>query len=298
VTVDRRSSTIPRVPPRASRYRADAPPDYSHRFHAGNVGDVWKHCVLLEVLARARPATVVETHAGAGRHPLAPTGEWTEGVGRLWRAAPPDGPVRRWLDAVRALVGPGERPAWYPGSPLLSRAVLPAGAALVLCERDAETARVLAAAATGARVVVDDGLAAVGPLLREARGDVVLLVDPPWTEKSDWTRVPEACLAAARAAAQATILLWYPVKSLTRPNAMLARFARAGVAGAMAELVTTPLGHQRQRLNGSGMVVLRPPAGALEAIGSAAPVVGAACATRDGVWSARIEAWDGVAPAR
>ena len=46
------------VTTRPSRYRPDAVPDYSHRFHAGNVGDVWKHCALVEVVRQvaARPS--------------------------------------------------------------------------------------------------------------------------------------------------------------------------------------------------------------------------------------------------
>ena len=65
-------------------------PDYGHRFHAGNVGDVWKHCALVEILGRvaagSRRVRYVETHAGEGAYALGPTGEWSEGIGRLWRA--------------------------------------------------------------------------------------------------------------------------------------------------------------------------------------------------------------------
>ena len=92
-------------------------------------------------------------------------------------------------------------------------------------------------------------------------------------------------------ATRATLLLWYPVKSLTRPNAMIARLKAAGIAATVAELVTTPLEHQRQRLNGSGMILVRPPAGSVEAIAAAATVLGERCATRPGVWSLRVVAW-------
>ena len=50
---------------------------YSHRFHAGNVGDVWKHCVLSALLdalvARSDALYAYETHAGCGRYLLGPT---------------------------------------------------------------------------------------------------------------------------------------------------------------------------------------------------------------------------------
>lgn len=292
------------VPSPPSRYRTEGPADYSHRFHAGNVGDVWKHCVLVEVLRRAAPddapVTYVESHAGEGGYVLGPTGEWTEGVGRLWS----DDGVKSGDDAVaryRALcrrVGAGDaRPERYPGSPALAAAVLGTSARLRLSERDPAAAEALRAAlGSDSRVatVCEDGLAALPTAVREAEasgGTVVALVDPPFTQKPDWVAVPDAVIAAAQASTSATLLLWYPVKSLTRPNAMIARLKAAGVAGTVAELITTPLEHQRQRLNGSGMILVRPPAGVLESIAAAAPVLGARCATRPGTWSLRMVSW-------
>ena len=288
-----------RVP---SRYRPESASDYSHRFHAGNVGDVWKHCVLVEVLRRVAGAgegervAYVESHAGEGGYGLGPTGEWTEGIGRLWRSDGGADGVGRYLALVRRLGAGGERPERYPGSPVLARAVLGPEAALALWERDEAAAALLVAALadSNARVVRGDGLTAlVGALTEpEARGErVVALVDPPFTQKPDWIAIPDAVIAAAEATRAATILLWYPVKSLTRPNAMIARFRTAGVSATVVELITTPLEHQRQRLNGSGVVLVRPPEGAVATIAAAAPVIGAACATRPGVWSSRFVAW-------
>jgi 23S rRNA (adenine2030-N6)-methyltransferase len=120
---------------------------------------------------------------------------------------------------------------------------------------------------------------------------VLVLVDPPYTQKADWLAVPDAFARAARASARACLVLWYPVKSLTRPNAMIARLAAAGVAGTIAELVTTPLDRQRSRLNGSGLVFVRPPDGVLAALAAAAPALGPRCATHAGFWSLRVQAW-------
>jgi len=295
---------MPRVSSPPSRYRPDGPFDYSHRFHAGNVGDVWKHCVLLEVLRHAAPGTAriayVESHAGEGGYALGPTGEWTEGIGKLWG----DGARRDETDAVRRYValcrelGMGaERPEHYPGSPVLAARALGPGARLTLFERDPAACGRLTAKlgpTSEAHVTCGDGLVALPSAVAEAeaRGDrVVALVDPPFTQKPDWIAVPDAVIAAATATRAATILLWYPVKSLTRPNAMIARCKEAGVSATLAELVTTPLEHQRQRLNGSGMVLIRPPEGAVAAIAAAAPVLGARCATRAGAWSLRLVSW-------
>jgi hypothetical protein len=72
---------------------------------------------------------------------------------------------------------------------------------------------------------------------------------------------------------------------------MIARLERARVAGTIAELITTPLEHQRSRLNGSGVLLVRPPDGTLEALGDAAPRIGERCATQAGAWSFRMRAW-------
>jgi 23S rRNA (adenine2030-N6)-methyltransferase len=292
------------VPTSPSRYRSDGSSDYSHRFHAGNVGDVWKHCILVEVLRRAAVAggslAYVESHAGEGGYALAPTGEWTEGIDRVWTddaGGGDDDVVARYVRLCRELGGGASRPERYPGSPALARAVLPPDATLALWERDPPSCERLGTAlGADARIQVTcaDGLAALPGAVREADGrgaTVVALVDPPFTQKPDWIAVPDAVITAAAASTRATLLLWYPVKSLTRPNAMIMRFKAAGVAATVAELVTTPLEHQRQRLNGSGVVLIRPPAGALAAIAAAAPVLGTRCATRPGVWSLRVASW-------
>jgi 23S rRNA (adenine2030-N6)-methyltransferase len=288
------------VSPQRSRYRAEAP-DYSHRFHAGNVGDVWKHCVLAEVLGRAacsgKRTSYIDTHAGEGVYALAPTGEWTEGIGRIWDAKIAERAVVRYLELVRALGVGGIRPDLYPGSPLFARAVLGASAGMELWERDAAAAERLLenlGPATGARIHASDGLAALVDAVRaaeQASDEVVALVDPPWTQKSDWIAVPDTLASAVRASERSCFILWYPVKSLTRPNAMIARLTAAGVPGAIAEVVTTPLAHQRQRLNGSGVVLVRPPEGTGAALAAAGAAIGGLCATRAGVWSFRAQAW-------
>jgi 23S rRNA (adenine2030-N6)-methyltransferase len=290
------------VPTHASRYRPDAAPDYSHRFHAGNVGDVWKHCVLVTLLAGAasgdRRVAYLDTHAGEGRYALGSTGEWTEGIGRLWQQpdADDDPSVARYLALAKRLAPGDARPQAYPGSPLFARSVLGDGARLRLWERDAGTCERLRASFTGdaaARVDCGDGLADLaGAVAAESEADAtVVLIDPPWAKKADWTVVPDVLTDAARRSPRVCFVLWYPVKSLTRPNAMMARFEQAGVSASLAELITTPLAHQRQRLNGSGLVLVRPPAGTLAAIAAAAASLGERCATRPGVWSLRLVSW-------
>ena len=250
--------------------------------------------MLLDVLtavAAADPAVrYVDTHAGEGRYPLAPTGEWTEGVGRLWAQTAAEPGVARYQGLCHRLAEGTDRPHAYPGSPLLAGAALGPRARLVLWERDDTACAALRhAMGTDRRVAIEhgDGLTA----LAQCEEGGVVFVDPPWTAKGDWVAIPDALVAAVRATRHTCFLLWYPVKSLTRPNAMVKRLERAGVGGVTAELVTTPLEHQRNRLNGSGVVLVRPPAVVVERVASMAPVIGERCSTHDGAWSYRMKQW-------
>lgn len=109
--------------------------NYRHAFHAGNFADVVKHAVLALLIERLKAKDiafrVIDTHAGVGLYDLtaseaARTGEWREGVGRLWgkpRPAALDALLAPYLAAVAAANGAGEDAPLvrYPGSPWIAR---------------------------------------------------------------------------------------------------------------------------------------------------------------------------------
>src|SRR5262249_58532884 len=116
-------------------------------------------------------------------------------------------------------------------------------------------------------------------------GEVGVLVDPSYGTKEEWMVVPDAFAAAVRGATRARFILWYPVKSLTRPNAMFARLETSGIGGTAVEVITTALEHQRNRLNGSGVVLVRPPAGGLGGVAAPAPPIPPPRGTRARAWA-------------
>ena len=282
--------------------------DYAHARHAGNVGDVFKHTALAATLgafgeASAPPALYVETHAGDGLFTLGSVGEWTTGAQKLW-GLPGGGALGRFVATLRAFSPPhAARPERYPGSPLIARALLPAAARLVLHELDPQAAAVLrralahpapgassAAGASGSsnfEVREQDGFAALAPLLAATKGEgpQVALIDPPYSNKQEWAQAA-ACVAEARAASPgACLLLWYPLRALTRPRSLLADLVAREVHGTLVELVSTPLRLKREKLNGSGVIFVNPPAGAVEALCAQLPRLGPPLATH-GEWSA------------
>jgi len=107
--------------------------------HFGQIGDVWKHLVLGDLLDRVRPARYWETHAGSGTYPLDRSWEREYGVYTLLREAPraPALDRSRYLRLLRTLPpGDGGQPR-YPGSARLAMEVLGDAVTYLLCDLDA-----------------------------------------------------------------------------------------------------------------------------------------------------------------
>jgi 23S rRNA (adenine2030-N6)-methyltransferase len=261
------------------------PVDYDHGYHAGNRADVWKHVVLLSVLASLKqvPVAYAETHAGRGRYRPAPGGEWTTGVGALLPAGEiGSGPVDRYLARVR------RHEPLLPGSPLLAGGSLGRRDTLLLHEADPGAATDLSTALAGdarARVVPGDGWSlAIGP----PAGDRVnvVLIDPPYSGPDDWSAAADALIRWHAADPRAVLMLWLPVKRWTRPNALRARVRSAGVPATHLDLTwARPVG---DALAGSGTTLVNAPPGAIAEALAAGVHLGPRLSA-DGTWSARAE---------
>lgn len=272
--------------------------DYDHRFHAGNVGDVLKHFVLrlwLQALQGDGPVHVMDTHAGAGMFKLPPQGEWREGVGRLdaldMDAAPEL--VRDFMAAIGDRRSPGKG-GLYPGSPGLIRELLAPGDRLTVCElMDAPRERLAAHYQADDQVEVCGGDGLKSLVERAGRPDPVRLaafIDPPYVSRDEWGAVAQAISEARGARPDLAVCVWYPIKSLSRPQALRNALREAGLSGANVDLISTPLRMKKKRLNGSGLIVLDPPAGLLEILGAALPWLGQALAS-GGEWTTSTTRW-------
>jgi 23S rRNA (adenine2030-N6)-methyltransferase len=256
--------------------------DYAHARHAGNAGDVLKHVALIALLdamlSDPAPLTYLETHAGDGLYPLGSAGEWGEGILRVWDARE-EGLAGRYAGIVRAASPAGAaRPQAVPGSPLIARALLRAQDRMLLHEIDPRAAGLLRRALPAAEVRETDGLSA---LRDPPPGRALVLIDPPYATKQEWTDAARA-MERIRAVPAA---LWYPVKALTRPRALIAELARLGVHGTAVELHWTPLRLRRERLNGAGLILSSVPAAAVASLCAALPALGALLQTH-GEWGA------------
>ena len=107
--------------------------------HFGNLADVWKHAVLVEVLEREPPGWYAETHAGSGAYTVVNDGEREFGVLRFLEVAPHFAALARSRYRAIAASYVERDPGLYPGSALLAMTVLGDASSYLLCDLDQES---------------------------------------------------------------------------------------------------------------------------------------------------------------
>ncbi len=247
--------------------------NYRHAFHAGSFADVMKHAVLARVLHYLceKPAAfrVIDTHAGAGLYDLSGPeaqrgGEWREGIARLMAASlaePAEKLLAPYLEVIGAL-NERDRLSSYPGSPAIARAFLRPQDRLIACELEPHAAAALKrnlARDPRIKTIAIDGWTALSAYLppKERRG--LVLVDPSFEQESDFARMAQGVALAHRKWATGMLMLWYPIKGSSAPDAFAKRLRRLGIPRILrAELTVAPLSDP-SRLNGSGLILVNPP---------------------------------------
>jgi 23S rRNA (adenine2030-N6)-methyltransferase len=246
--------------------------NYRHAFHAGNFADVHKHCVLARILVylhgKAAAFRVVDTHAGAGRYDLLAeeatrSGEWHNGIERVWQArtAAPHSLLAPYLDAVAAY-NPDGRLRTYPGSPLIATHLLRRHDRLIACELEPRAAAALSSVLHGdrrAKALAIDGWTALGAYVppKERRG--VVVVDPPFEDAADFTRLSDRFAAAHQKWSGGIYLLWYPIKDRAAPDALARRLRKLAVPNMLRCELMLGLPRGDAGLIGSGLIVVNPP---------------------------------------
>lgn len=208
---------------------------YRHAFHAGNHADVLKHLVLIATLKHLiqKPAAlmVVDTHAGAGLYRLdddyaGTSGEAAEGILKLV-AEPPAEPapaLADYLETVRSFNRDG-RLKLYPGSPFVVQKFLREEARdkLKLFEMHPTDSQALAAhvaqlkAGRQVSVTRADGFESLKALLPPPSRRGLVLIDPSYEIKSDYSKVSACIQDSLKRFSTGTYAVWYPI--IPRPEA-------------------------------------------------------------------------------
>ncbi|EGS59543.1 23S rRNA (adenine(2030)-N(6))-methyltransferase RlmJ [Vibrio cholerae] len=243
---------------------------YRHSFHAGNHADVLKHIVQSLILnslqQKEKPFVYHDTHSGVGRYDLThewseKTGEYKQGIARVWQQDHIPAELDSYLDAIRQL-NQGETLRYYPGSPRVARAHLREQDRMVLTELHPSDYPLLEQEFHRDRQVSiykEDGFARLKASLppQERRG--LVLIDPPYELAKEYGDVVRAIAQSYKRWATGIYAIWYPVVNRCDIDDMLEGLQGLEIRKILQiELGVAPDTNERG-MTASGMIVINPP---------------------------------------
>ncbi|EOG7772932.1 23S rRNA (adenine(2030)-N(6))-methyltransferase RlmJ [Vibrio cholerae] len=243
---------------------------YRHSFHAGNHADVLKHIVQSLILnslqQKEKPFVYHDTHSGVGRYDLThdwseKTGEYKQGIARVWQQDKIPAELDSYLDAIRQL-NQGETLRYYPGSPRVARAHLREQDRMVLTELHPSDYPLLEQEFHRDRQVSiykEDGFARLKASLppQERRG--LVLIDPPYELAKEYRDVVRAIAQSYKRWATGIYAIWYPVVNRCDIDDMLEGLQGLEIRKILQiELGVAPDTNERG-MTASGMIVINPP---------------------------------------
>lgn len=246
---------------------------YRHGFHAGNHADVLKHFTLIQMTRhlcqKDKPFWYIDTHAGAGLYALdagfaTKLAENLGGIARLWERDDLPAPLVEYVDLVRTINPDGQLKA-YPGSPWLAQLTMREQDKLRLFELHSTESMVLMDnfRTFGRRVLIGatDGLEALKSQLPPPPRRALVLIDPSYEVRSDYTGVVDAVKDAIKRFPTGTYAIWYP--QLVKPESQQLpdklKKAAAGSEWLHVSLQVSGFGPDTVGMVGSGMFIINPP---------------------------------------
>ena len=248
--------------------------NYRHHFHAGNFADVMKHALLVQLVRglqrKEKGCLLLDTHAGRGAYDLsrAATGdslprqpEHPDGIGRLWTRSDLPGALAGYIGLVRTFNEARSADlAFYPGSPWLLRLLARPQDRLAFCEMHPEEFEALRgefAAERRVSVHAMDGYRAVAAMLPPPEKRGLILIDPPFEARDEWTAIATALRDGLRRFPVGVYAIWYPLTERARVDEFFESLAGLPLPPTLAaEIVVAP---DAPKMKGCGLVILNPP---------------------------------------
>lgn len=270
--------------------------NYRHAYHAGNHADVLKHLVLSRLLAllakKDAPYAYLDSHAGIGLYDLrgdqaSRTGEWLEGIQRVWQADDVPALFDDYLGVIRAL-NPDGQLRYYPGSPEVARELSREQDRLQLNEKHPEDGQLLKANMKYDRRVavhLGEGWHVPRALLPTAPKRAVLLIDPPFEQADELQRCAQAMKESIARMRQAVVAIWYPIKDQRQLKRFYQDLQGTGAPKLLrVELLVHAADNADVGLNGSGLAIANPPWGLEDELRSVLPWLGQNLGQTQGGW--------------
>lgn len=252
---------------------------YRHAFHAGNHADVLKHLALVAVLRylnlKDKGWRYVDTHAGAGGYSLEgeyahKRAEYEQGIARLWDRTDLPPLAADYVAQVRAFnagAGKGTALRQYPGSPALAHGLQRPQDQLRLFELHPTDHKILSSylgEEAGCQVHLADGFGGLKGQLPPTTRRGLVLIDPPYEIKTDYTRTLAAFREALQRFPEGMVMVWLPqlqtVESAQLPQRLKASAETGAKKGWLHARLTVGRADARGfGLLGSHVVIANPP---------------------------------------
>ena len=275
---------------------------YRHAFHAGNHADILKHTILALVLRhmnlKDKGWRYVDTHAGAGGYSLEgeyahKRDEFEQGIARLKDRADLPAPVADLVALVRQF-NDGKAIRQYPGSPAIAQALMRPQDQLRLSEIHPTDHKILASylgGVPGVEVKMTDGFAALKGHLPPSTRRGVVLIDPSYEIKTDYTRTLAALREALQRFPEGVVMVWLPQVQLVQATQLPQRLKAAADSGAKkgwlhARLTVAQADARGYGMMGSSVFVANPPHTLFAALQPVMPWLATALAQFDAATSA------------
>ena len=268
---------------------------YRHAFHAGNHADVLKHFLLYLVLdyynQKDKVYWYIDTHSGAGIYDLRgeqaqKVGEFANGVERLLEA---EKLPTQLHDFVMYLQNNLDDENLYGGSPWLAQSMLREADKLRLFELHPTDFQNLInnmrEAKLGRRGIIkqEDGFAGLIALLPPVTRRAVVLIDPPYEQKQDYTRVVQTLKDAMKRFEQGCYMIWYPCLSRIESQKLPEKLKELCLDNYLqAEVYVHMPRADGFGMHGSGMFVINPPYTLPEILHNTLPKLGEILMQDDG----------------
>lgn len=243
---------------------------YRHNFHAGNHADVLKHIVqslILDSLKnKEKPFVYHDTHSGVGRYDLThewaeKTGEYKQGIDRVWQQSEYPSGIQSYLDSVRKL-NEDSTLRYYPGSPRVARAQIRSQDRMILTELHPSDFPLLEQEFHRDRQVKiyhEDGFKRLKASLppKERRG--LVLIDPPYELAKEYRDVVTAIAQSHKRWATGIYAIWYPVVNRCDIDDMLEGLQSLGIPKILQIELGVSADSNERGMTASGMIIINPP---------------------------------------
>lgn len=243
---------------------------YQHLYHAGSNIDCHKHSVLCLLLQKLKeketPFCYTDLHSARGLYDVhcpeaLKTREFETGIVRLWPLGEWPELLAPYHDLVKK-INPDGQLRYYPGSPYLAAALLRAQDRLMLYELHPQEFAALEQNMRHekrAQCFFADGWKALAESLPPKENRGLVLIDPSYELKEDYTRMAERLAKGLQKWRNGIFVVWYPLLLANGHLRMLEGIKNSGLRKILISEITFRDPANGQGIYGSGMLIVNPP---------------------------------------